>query len=55
MISSDELLFMNLATIKDATHDFSDSNKLGQGGFGAVYKMAMKLQLKGYQESLGKA
>ncbi|KAL4350177.1 hypothetical protein AHAS_Ahas10G0115900 [Arachis hypogaea] len=38
MISSDELLFMNLATIKDATHDFSDSNKLGQGGFGAVYK-----------------
>ncbi|XLR22915.1 hypothetical protein HN51_069165 [Arachis hypogaea] len=38
LISSDELSFMNLATIKDATDDFSDTNKLGQGGFGAVYK-----------------
>ncbi|XP_073266469.1 cysteine-rich receptor-like protein kinase 34 [Populus alba] len=26
------------ATIKLATNDFSDDNKLGQGGFGAVYK-----------------
>ena len=26
-------------TIKLATDDFSDSNKLGQGGFGAVYKV----------------
>ena len=24
-------------TIKIATNDFSDENKLGQGGFGAVY------------------
>ncbi|KAJ1439232.1 Serine-threonine/tyrosine-protein kinase, catalytic domain [Sesbania bispinosa] len=38
LISSDELLFMPLATIKAATGDFSDTNKLGQGGFGAVYK-----------------
>ncbi|MED6173937.1 hypothetical protein PIB30_064404 [Stylosanthes scabra] len=38
LISSDELLFMSLAAIKDATDDFSDINKLGQGGFGAVYK-----------------
>jgi hypothetical protein len=27
------------ATIKRATNDFSDDNKLGQGGFGAVYKV----------------
>ncbi|XP_054787857.1 cysteine-rich receptor-like protein kinase 10 [Prosopis cineraria] len=37
-ISSEELLFMSFGTIKVATDDFSDSNKLGQGGFGAVYK-----------------
>lgn len=39
LISSDELLFMTLAVIKAATDDFSDTNKLGQGGFGAVYKV----------------
>lgn len=39
MVSSEELPFIDLATIKDATDDFSDSNKLGQGGFGAVYKV----------------
>ncbi|XP_024156925.2 uncharacterized protein LOC112164829 [Rosa chinensis] len=38
MVSSEELPFIDLATIRKATDDFSDSNKLGQGGFGAVYK-----------------
>ncbi|TKY71217.1 Cysteine-rich receptor protein kinase 25 [Spatholobus suberectus] len=38
LISSDEVLFMTLDAIKAATDDFSDTNKLGQGGFGAVYK-----------------
>ncbi|CAJ1925025.1 unnamed protein product [Sphenostylis stenocarpa] len=38
LISSEELLFMTLASIRVATDDFSDTNKLGQGGFGAVYK-----------------
>ncbi|KAL7213369.1 hypothetical protein ACSBR2_015983 [Camellia fascicularis] len=37
-VSSQELPFMELATIKAATGNFSDSNKLGQGGFGTVYK-----------------
>ncbi|XP_029126520.1 putative receptor-like protein kinase At4g00960 [Cajanus cajan] len=32
-----ESLQFNLETIRVATDDFSDSNKLGQGGFGAVY------------------
>ncbi|KAM5548851.1 hypothetical protein ABKV19_000325, partial [Rosa sericea] len=31
MESSEELLFIDLATIRKATNDFSDSNKLGQG------------------------
>ncbi|KAI9128048.1 hypothetical protein K1719_001041 [Acacia pycnantha] len=38
LISSEELVFMSFATIKFATDDFSDSNKLGQGGFGSIYK-----------------
>ncbi|KAL6529480.1 hypothetical protein OROGR_015103 [Orobanche gracilis] len=33
-----ESLKYTLSTIKDATNDFSDDNKLGQGGFGSVYK-----------------
>ncbi|GER27218.1 cysteine-rich receptor-like protein kinase 29 [Striga asiatica] len=33
-----ESLRYTLATLKDATNDFSEENKLGQGGFGAVYK-----------------
>nr|XP_029146260.1 putative receptor-like protein kinase At4g00960 [Arachis hypogaea] len=33
-----ESLQFNLESIRDATNDFSDANKLGQGGFGAVYK-----------------
>ncbi|XP_042374026.1 receptor-like serine/threonine-protein kinase SD1-7 isoform X4 [Zingiber officinale] len=33
-----ELPLFDLTTIKDATDDFSADNKLGQGGFGPVYK-----------------
>nr|GMC81540.1 putative receptor-like protein kinase At4g00960 isoform X2 [Ipomoea batatas] len=37
-ISTMESLQYNFGAIKTATNDFSDSNKLGQGGFGPVYK-----------------
>ncbi|KAK6124047.1 hypothetical protein DH2020_042210 [Rehmannia glutinosa] len=37
-IRTTESLKYALSTIKDATNDFSNDNKLGQGGFGAVYK-----------------
>ncbi|CAI0407282.1 unnamed protein product [Linum tenue] len=33
-----ELPFFNLSTIRAATNNFSPDNKLGQGGFGSVYK-----------------
>ncbi|XP_060200267.1 G-type lectin S-receptor-like serine/threonine-protein kinase At4g27290 isoform X1 [Lycium barbarum] len=33
-----ELLFFDLATIVNATDNFSFNNKLGEGGFGPVYK-----------------
>ncbi|GMI77538.1 cysteine-rich RLK (RECEPTOR-like protein kinase) 10 [Hibiscus trionum] len=38
LVASQEFPFLDLPTIKAATNDFSDSNKLGQGGFGTVYK-----------------
>ncbi|KAH7545810.1 hypothetical protein FEM48_Zijuj01G0133300 [Ziziphus jujuba var. spinosa] len=38
-MSSEELQFVDLSTIQVATDNFADSNKLGQGGFGTVYKV----------------
>ncbi|RWR90870.1 cysteine-rich receptor-like protein kinase 10 [Cinnamomum micranthum f. kanehirae] len=35
---SEESFWIDLDTIRAATNDFSDENKLGQGGFGSVYK-----------------
>ncbi|KAH7686135.1 Non-specific serine/threonine protein kinase protein [Dioscorea alata] len=37
-IECNELPFMDLAIIQVATRDFADENKLGEGGFGPVYK-----------------
>lgn len=45
LLSSQELPFMELATIRAATNDFSESNKLGHGGFGTVYKVTPVLFL----------
>jgi hypothetical protein len=39
-VSSEELPWMmDLSVIRAATDNFSVSNKLGQGGFGSVYKV----------------
>lgn len=34
-----ESLLIGLDTLKAATRNFSDENKLGEGGFGPVYKV----------------
>jgi hypothetical protein len=34
-----ELLIFDLAAIANATNNFSNNNKLGEGGFGPVYKV----------------
>ena len=36
---SGEMYYFDLTTILSATNNFSDANKLGQGGFGPVYKV----------------
>ena len=40
-IGSVESLQFNFDTIRVATNDFSEANKLGQGGFGVVYKVTL--------------
>ena len=37
--SFEDSLQYDFEIIRSATDDFSDANKLGQGGFGAVYKV----------------
>lgn len=38
-ISFVESLQYDFGKIKAATNDFSEANKLGEGGFGSVYKV----------------
>ena len=41
-----ELPLFELATISNATNNFSINNKLGAGGFGLVYKVNRNLLVK---------
>jgi hypothetical protein len=38
-IQSIESLILDLSTLRAATDNFDESNKLGEGGFGIVYKV----------------
>lgn len=38
-IESIESLLMDLSTLRTATDNFAENNKLGEGGFGGVYKV----------------
>jgi hypothetical protein len=38
-LNNAELSFFNFSIIEIATNNFSEENKLGQGGFGPVYKV----------------
>lgn len=41
-ISTVESLQYDFGKIRDATNDFADPNKLGEGGFGAVYHVRVE-------------
>ena len=47
-----ELPFYSLATIAIATNKFSSNNKLGEGGFGLVYKVTLIDQFASYSTSI---
>lgn len=40
-IQTIDSLILDLATLRVATDNFDESNKLGEGGFGAVYKVVI--------------
>ena len=44
-ISSVESLQFDFSSIVAATNNFSDDNKLGEGGFGQVYKVCMYINV----------
>lgn len=43
-----DIKVFNFATILEATMNFSPKNKLGQGGYGSVYKVTLKLNYVNY-------
>ena len=45
-ITSVESLQVDFGTIRAATDNFSDANKLGKGGFGEVHKVGKNYDLK---------
>jgi hypothetical protein len=38
-IGSLDSLLLDISTIRAATNNFAEGNRLGEGGFGAVYKV----------------
>ena len=38
-MESFESIFIGLSTLQSATNNFDENNKLGEGGFGVVYKV----------------
>ena len=48
-ISAIESLQFDFGKIRVATQNFSDANKLGEGGFGIVYKVMWHYRVNKYQ------
>jgi len=41
--TSDDMYIFNFQTILEATANFSSTNKIGEGGFGPVYKVILMM------------
>ncbi|XP_072951390.1 cysteine-rich receptor-like protein kinase 6 isoform X2 [Typha angustifolia] len=52
-IENVESLLLDLSTLRAATDDFAEVNKLGEGGFGAVYKDGQEIAVKRLSKSSG--
>jgi hypothetical protein len=51
-ITSVESVQFDFGTIRAATDNFSDANKLGKGGFGPVYRVGKKKEKKKNHQSI---
>lgn len=51
--NQDQFPYFDFGYIEAATNNFSDSNKLGEGGFGPVYKVTSVLVSPFYQNRKG--
>jgi len=48
-MESFESIFIGLSTLQSATNNFDENNKLGEGGFGVVYKVCLHSFAKLYK------
>jgi hypothetical protein len=46
-------MMIDVSTLRAATDDFDESNKLGEGGFGAVYKVVIVIHRRVCMHVLG--
>jgi len=47
-----DIKLFNFTSILEATMDFSPENKLGQGGYGPVYKVTLKFKCINYTSKI---